>query len=79
MRQVFGITMIIVKPITHESFLSDIECFQKLYSLPDRDIGRLALNDTAFLLRIRAGKSPTLARVEKVYEFMIEYIGRNPQ
>ena len=33
----------------------------------------MALNDSAFLGRIRAGKSPTLLRVERVYDFMIAY------
>ena len=41
--------------------------------MSEREIGLSALKDTAFVGRIRAGRSPTLARVEAVYEFMMSY------
>lgn len=61
------------KPITHEQFLADVKDFCRLYGISERNIGLRALNDTAFVGRIRAGKSPTLVRVEAVYDFMMSY------
>lgn len=65
--------MLIVKRISHAEFLFDIEMFCSKYRMTARDLGIGALNDTAFVGRIRAGKSPTLQRVERVYDFMIAY------
>lgn len=66
--------MRIEKPLTHAKFISDVERFCDRYGFASRDIGKAALNDTAFLTRIKAGKSPTLARIEKVYDYMAAFI-----
>ena len=65
--------MKINKPITHQQFLDDVQSFCRVYAMSEREIGLSALKDTAFVGRIRAGRSPTLARVEAVYEFMMSY------
>lgn len=61
------------KPLTHEKFLLDVEAFCVRHGLPDRQFGLNAANDTALLHRLRSGISPTLSRVEQVYDFMITY------
>lgn len=38
-----------------------------------REIGTRALNDPAFYLRLQKEVYPTLLKVERVYDFMIEY------
>lgn len=63
----------IIKPITADKFRSDVEAFCKKYKMSRRDVGVRSLNDPAFFLRIQKEKSPTLARVERVYDFMIAY------
>lgn len=65
--------MTIVKPITQERFLADVDAFCKRYGLSDRAIGRLATGSTHFMFRLRAGYSPTLKTVGRVYDFMITY------
>lgn len=59
------------KPISHSSFLRDVEGFIARHGLSERTLGIEALNDPAFLNRLRHGKSPTLARIEAVYDWMI--------
>lgn len=63
----------IIKPISAQSFRKDVDDFCKTHKLSRRDVGVKALNDSAFFLRLQKEKSPTLARVERVYDFMIEY------
>jgi hypothetical protein len=63
----------IIKPITAQLFRKDVDEFCKKYDLSRREVGVKALNDSAFFLRLQQEKSPTLARVERVYDFMIEY------
>lgn len=61
------------KPLTAQRFLKDVRAFCKKYKISPRDVGVRALNDTAFFGRLERGKSPTLLRVERVYDFMIAY------
>jgi len=68
----------IVKPISAQSFRKDVDDFCKRHKLSRRDVGVQALNDSAFFLRLQKEKSPTLARVERVYDFMIEYERTHP-
>jgi len=63
----------LTKPITAEQFLEDVVDFCDNNKMSFRDVGVLALNDTAFFGRLRDSKSPTLARIERVYDFMISY------
>lgn len=43
-----------------------------------RDIGTRAVNDSAFYLRLQKEIYPTLQKVERVYDFMIEYEKTHP-
>lgn len=63
----------IKKPLTQEQFLQDVTAFCDKYKISRRDVGVKALNDTAFFGRLLRGKSPTLNRIERVYDFMIDY------
>lgn len=61
------------KPLTHSEFLCDMEMFCVTFGVSERELGRASVNDTALVLRVRSGKSPTLSRVEQVYQFMIDH------
>jgi hypothetical protein len=63
----------ITKPLTQEQFLADVDAFCKRYGLSDRTMGSLATESTHFVYRLRAGYSPSLSTVERVYDFMIAY------
>ena len=63
----------ILKPITHQAFICDVVEFCRKHNFSERRIGVEALNDSSFFLRIKSGKSPTLQRVERIYDFMIKY------
>lgn len=58
------------KPISREKMIADIDKFCGEFGLSPTDFGIQALNDSAFYGRLVSGKSPTLDRIERVYEFM---------
>lgn len=61
-----------IKRLTQAEFIRDIETFSLLNNMALSEIGFRALNDRAFYAKIKKGLSPTLQRVERVYDFMIE-------
>lgn len=63
----------IIKPITLLSFRRTVDDFCEKYEVSRREFGVQALNDTAFYTRLRKEIYPTLDRVERVYDFMIEF------
>ena len=67
-----------IKRLTHEEFVRDIEAFSALNGLALSEIGFQALKDRAFYLKLKKGLSPTLQRVERVYDFMIEFEAARP-
>lgn len=67
------ISVKIRKPITQEQFLAEVDAFCKRHDLSDRAIGKLATKSSHFMFRLRAGYSPSLSTVERVYDFMIAY------
>ena len=67
-----GILHMTIKRLTQAEFIRDIEAFSLLNDIALSDIGYRALNDRAFYAKIKKGLSPTLQRVERVYDFMIQ-------
>jgi hypothetical protein len=60
------------KPLTRAQILKDIRLFCKSNAISTTEFGVRALNDSSFYGRLSNGKSPTLDRIERVYNFMSE-------
>lgn len=58
------------KPITRDKLLKDISNFCRENSISFTEFGSRALADPGFYTRLKKGRSPTLERIEKVYDFM---------
>lgn len=52
------------------SFLDRIERFLIEHRFKVAEFGRQALNDPSFVKKLRSGRSPRLATVERVLDFM---------
>lgn len=63
------------KPITHAQFLKDVEDFCQRQGMSTTEFGTRALNDSAFFGRLAKGNSPTLDRIERVYDFIAKHSG----
>ncbi len=61
------------KPLSHAQLLKDIDDFCRWAELSATEFGRQALNDSAFVGRLKLGKSPTLERIERVYDWMASH------
>ena len=55
------------------NFHRDVEAFLAKHGLGHATFGRLALGDTGFVTRLRAGRSPRLVTADRVLAFMREY------
>ena len=53
-----------------DKFLQEIEAFLRKHEMNATQFGRLALNDTNFVHRVRGGADIRLSTVEKVRSFM---------
>lgn len=60
---------------TREVLLTQIEKFLAATGLPASEFGRLALNDTAFVKRLREGADIRIGTVDKITAFMREHKG----
>lgn len=58
------------KPITREKLLKDITDFCNKWQISWTNFGVLAVNDSALVCRMQQGRSPTLERIELIYDFM---------
>lgn len=56
-----------------QKLLADVEAFLQRHEMNYTSFGRQALNDTAFVARLRAGKDLRFDTAEKVRQFMDEY------
>jgi hypothetical protein len=57
-----------------DEFLGEIEAFLSAHRINATHFGRLVMNDSSFVHRIRAGGDVRLSTMQKVIEFM-----RSPQ
>lgn len=57
-------------PISRKKLLNDIDTFCDENGISPTDFGTHALNDSAFVGRLRTGLNPTLSRIERCYQFM---------
>ena len=62
-----------MRMITHEEFLHIVYDFQEETGLYRTDVGKVLLNNGAFIKRLEEGNSPTLKTVDKVLKAMEEY------
>ena len=53
-----------------EQFLARVESCIKDFGFKPTEFGRQAVGDSAFVLNLRRGRSPTLVTVDKVVAFM---------
>lgn len=67
-----------IKRLTHAEFIRDIEAFSAMNGVALSEIGFQAINDRAFYSKVKKGLSPTLQRVERIYDFMIEFETTRP-
>ncbi len=66
------------KPLTRKNIVKDIEAFCAKHGLTPTEFGLKALNDGSFFGRLnKADRSPTLERIERVYEFMDKHDAEN--
>jgi predicted transcriptional regulator len=56
-----------------KEFIKEIDAFLKHHGMTGRHLGSVACNNTAFLLKLREGTSPTLDTVDKIRKFMKAY------
>ena len=62
-----------IKPLTHDKFVSDMNEFCRATGMAKSELGFQAINDRAFYLKVVRGNSPTLQRIERIYDFMVKY------
>ncbi len=69
------------KPLSHAQLIRDITDFCRESDISLTEFGHRALNDGAFVGRLKQGKSPTLERIERVYDWMAGHApgGMKPQ
>jgi hypothetical protein len=56
--------------LTHREFLAAIDAFLARTGMSPSALGRAAVDDPSFVLDVRRGRSPQLALVERVDNFM---------
>lgn len=57
-------------------FIAEIESFMSKHGLEATTFGKMCLNDTAFLHKLREGRNPRLDTVEEVRAWMADYKAR---
>lgn len=58
---------------TREKFANDIAAFMARHGMNAETFGRLAMNDVAFVYRLRKGRNPSSLTIDKVSAFMDSY------
>jgi hypothetical protein len=61
-----------------DQFLRDVEAFLALFNVRPSLLGKQAVNDGSLVTRLRQGRAPTLATVDKVYAWMERYGKEHP-
>jgi hypothetical protein len=56
--------------LTHQEFLAEIDAFLARTGMSPTALGRAAVNDPSFVRDIRSGRSPQLAIIARVDNFM---------
>ena len=59
-----------------EQLISDIDAFLKRHRLTATAFGRMSVNDTAFLSRLRAGADVRTKTIERLHAFMATFDSR---
>jgi predicted transcriptional regulator len=54
----------------HDAFQQKLEDFLVRHNMGPTSFGKLAVNDSAFVFRVRKGRSPRLKQADKVMRFM---------
>ena len=62
-----------------EKLLADVEAFLTRHDMNHTRFGKLALNDTAFVTRLRAGKDLRFDTADRVRAFMDTYKAQHGQ
>ena len=60
---------------TRETLIDDIDAFIERHDMHTTVFSQLAMNDSAFLLRLKAGTEPSAPTIDRVRKFMFEYKG----
>ena len=58
---------------THETLVAEINRFLKKHDMAADTFGKLAMNDVAFVYRLRKGLDPKVSTVDKIRAFMKAY------
>lgn len=66
------------KPISRSKFKEDMKNFCALHKMNVTEFGLRALGDGSFIGRFEKGTSPTLDRIERVYDFMCNFQAKAP-
>jgi hypothetical protein len=56
--------------LTHQEFLAEIDAFLERTGMSPSALGRAAVNDPSFVRDIRSGRSPQLAIIARLDNFM---------
>ena len=56
--------------MSRQKLIKDIRAFCEVKKISTTEFGKRAVNDSAFFGRLDRGASPTLDRVERLYEYM---------
>ena len=59
---------------TREQLIADIDIFLARTKMPETTLGRIVVNDTSLVSRLRNGRSPRLETYDKVRRFIDEYV-----
>jgi hypothetical protein len=57
-------------PITRQKLINDIEEYCSRHNISTSEFGRQVFKDSSFYGRVIRGRSPTLERIEMVYNFI---------
>lgn len=58
---------------TREKLARQIEAFMARHGMNAETFGRQAMNDVAFVYRLRKGRNPSSVTIDKVTAFMADY------
>lgn len=58
---------------TRDKFLAECDRFLRRFKMAETRLGQDAMNDPAFLSRVRAGRSPKSDTMDRVRDYMADY------
>ena len=64
--------------ITDEALLAQIEAFLNRHHISPTKFGEVAANDRHFVRQLRAGRTVTLRKAQKVHEYMVAFAQEQP-